>query len=59
MLSANPARNRWATTGAERDESSGMKLQSLRRHAVRIGNIITTHHTHIIAQHLVGSFNLG
>jgi len=59
MRSANPARNRWATTGAERDESSGMKLQSLRRHAVRIGNIITTRHTHIIAQHLVGFFSLG
>lgn len=59
MLSANPGRNRWATTGAERDESSGMKLQSLRRHAVRIGNIITTRHTHIIAQHLIGYFSLG
>jgi len=56
MRSANSARNHWVTTGAKRDESSGMKLlQSLRRHAVRIGNFITTHHTHIIAQHLVGS----
>jgi len=63
MRLANSARNRWATTGASRDESDGLELQSLRRrHAVRIGNIIiiiTTCLTHIIlAKHLVESFGL-